>query len=75
MISTPQVTVDHVDFDIGKATLRLVEGSEPDVRQVFPLGSAFENAEIVPTLRDLVVLVETVISEFAKIETGVQQTS
>lgn len=75
MISTPQVTVDHVNFDTGKAKLKLVEGSMPEVRQVFPPGSTFEGAEIVPTLRDLVVLVRDIISSFSETDRGTLSTA
>lgn len=65
MMTTPEVTVDTSDFP--NLSVKIVEGSQPDVRTVFPDDSPLAGQEIIPALYDLVQLVEGILEAFTSL--------
>lgn len=64
MVKTPNVTVDTTDFHLGVVRIRLVEGSMPEIAEVFPEDTPFSGAEIVDTLRRLHEMVTAIVADF-----------
>jgi hypothetical protein len=64
MMTTPQITAD---MSSGKPVIRLVEGSVPIMTTTFPKDSPLAGQEIIPSLHDLVKLVEGILEAFASV--------
>ncbi|MDT7529471.1 hypothetical protein OVY29_12425 [Sphingopyxis sp. SE2] len=62
MMTTPEV---YADTSTWPPVIRMVEGSVPEIAVSFPTDSVFAGREIVPTLHELVELVEGTLEAFA----------
>ncbi|WP_406851512.1 hypothetical protein WEU32_07815 [Brevundimonas sp. BH3] len=67
MISTPKVTADTSDFHLGIVRVKLVDGSNPEITEVFPEDTPFPGEEVVGTLRRLHEMATAIVADFRAI--------